>query len=261
MLLFLQPISELKHYITKIWLFESESGLPPGNIVPPNARPKIIIPYINTITTHSSIATRTCSEGGIYFIGVRDVPVILTTPKTKTGSTGIEFTTSGAYKFFRQPMFTFAHDLFAFHDCFGAEGQQLQKDVSGVVDPYEKIARVQRFLSDKLRTLGRMNPIVDYTVHEISRTHGLIGIRELEQKTGYTKRYLDLLFRDHLGIPPKTLSTIFRFQYFYKVVGNQKENIYDLYYDESHFIKEFKRYTGYSPTKFAAIENAFGKNF
>jgi len=261
MLLFLKPIAELKEYITKIWLFENEQGLPANNVVAPNARPKVIIPYINTITTTSAYATRTCSEGGIYFIGARDVPVALTTPKARTGSIGIEFTTAGAYKFFSHSMYELANDLFSFGDCLGKEGSLLQKEIQELPDPYDKIGRVQEFLLLKLRTLQRTNDIVDYSIGLIAKSNGLVGVRDLERKTGYTKRYLDLLFRDHLGIAPKTLATIFRFQYFYKVAGNQKQSIYDLYYDESHFIKEFKRYTGFSPGKFASIKNEFGKNF
>jgi AraC-like DNA-binding protein len=261
MLLFIQPIPELIRYITKIWLVENDYGLPANNIVAPNARPKIIIPYLNAITTKSALNTRTCAEGGIYFIGVRDVPVELSTPRARTGSIGFEFTTESAYKFFRGPMSDLANDLFSFEDCFGNEGANLQKEVHDLEDPYGKIRRVQEFLLRKLRSQQRANNIVDYSIKLISQSHGLMGIRELEGKTGYTKRYLDLLFKDYVGIAPKTLSTILRFQHFYKVVGIQKKSIYDLYYDESHFIKEFKRYTGYSPRQFSRIENDFGRNF
>jgi AraC-like DNA-binding protein len=75
-----------------------------------------------------------------------------------------------------------------------------------------------------------------------------------------------MLFSEHLGISPKALATILRFQKFYKVLSAMnsdylKNEIYDLYYDESHFVKEFKRYTGFSPTRFAVLPNDFGKNF
>src|ERR1044071_9103723 len=141
MLLFIPPIPELKQYITKIWLVENDRGLPDNNIVAPNARPKIIIPYINKITTTSVQNTRTCSEGGIYFIGVRDVPVALSTPKAKTGSIGFEFTTEAAYKFFSRSMSDLANDLFSFKDCFGDEGTVIEKQLGDLEDPYDKIRR------------------------------------------------------------------------------------------------------------------------
>jgi len=261
MLLFITPIPELKSYITRIWIFEGDHGLPDNNIVPPNARPKIIIPYINRITTTTASHSRTCTENGIYFIGVRDVPVSLSTPKARSGSIGVELTTAAAYKLFSQPMNELVNDLFSFEDCFGEEGKQLQTQITDLPDSYDKVAHLQTFLLRKIRASIRANSIVDYAINELTIRHGLIGIRELERKTGYTKRYLDLLFKEHVGIAPKALSTILRFQHFYKGMENGKKSIYDLYYDESHFIREFKRYTGFSPKRFSGMTNDFGRHF
>ena len=33
------------------------------------------------------------------------------------------------------------------------------------------------------------------------------------------------------------------------------------YYDQSHFIKEFKRFTGFTPQQYTAIVNEFGRAF
>ncbi len=267
MLHFCVPRYELKSYISKIWIYESEIGrMPDNNLIAPNAKPKIIIPYLNSITTTDSKNSRGCKQGDIYFIGVRDVPVLLTTPRAKTGSIGIELTTAGAYRFSNIPMREFANDLFSFSDCFGQEGTGLRERLSEIENPYGKVDCVQEFLLKQLIKQNRSNSIVDYSINLISQKHGLLKIKELERKTGYSRRYLDLLFRDYLGISPKTLSTIVRFQRFYRVLANNalslpKNDIYEFYYDEAHFIKEFKRYTGYSPSRFANLSNEFGKHF
>jgi hypothetical protein len=46
-------------------------------------------------------------------------------------------------------------------------------------------------------------------------------IRDLERKTGYTRRYLELLFDQHVGFPPKVIAGIFRFQKFYQLGTNE----------------------------------------
>jgi AraC-like DNA-binding protein len=95
----------------------------------------------------------------------------------------------------------------------------------------------------------------------------MLEIKSLEKKTGYSHRYLDMLFREHLGISPKTYSTILRFQAYYKDWSKDstsyfhKDKILELYYDQAHFIKEFKRYTGQTPTQLARFKNDFGQNF
>ena len=40
-----------------------------------------------------------------------------------------------------------------------------------------------------------------------------------------------------------------------------RNNLYTYYYDQSHFIKEFKRFTGFTPQKYHEIVNEFGRAF
>jgi hypothetical protein len=62
------------------------------------------------------------------------------------------------------------------------------------------------------------------------------------------------------------LAGIFRFQKFYRKwaqglpYGHLKAELYDYYYDQAHFTKEFKRMTGYSPLRFTReVSNEFGR--
>lgn len=266
-LVFIPPRTELKPYVSKIWLFESELGLPPGekSLIAPNARPKIIIPYKNTLTTTDRGRTDTCRENDVVFIGIRDVPVTLGTPQGATGSIGIELTTAGAYKFSGVSMHELTNKLFSFSDLYGKLGAALLERISENENTNEKISSLQDFLVERLRGHRRSNALVEYAVGLITASDGLMEIKELQRKTGYSKRYLNLLFNAHLGISPKTYATIIRFQRFYKDWisngGAALQNLYDLYYDQSHFIKEFKRYTGYTPLQYTRLQNEFGKHF
>jgi len=40
-----------------------------------------------------------------------------------------------------------------------------------------------------------------------------------------------------------------------------KNDFYELYYDQSHFIKDFKRFTGLPPIKFEKQANSFGESY
>ncbi len=266
---FINPRHELKRYISKMWLFENNSGLANhGTLIAPNAKPKIIIPYKNALTTTDNGKTTICKESDICFIGIRDVPVTLGTPKGATGSIGIELTTDGAYKFLNVPMYELTNNLFSFSELYGTEGKELLQRMMNDEDPKQKINIIQGFLIEQLKAGEKNNSIVNYSVNFISSLHGLASIKQLEKKTGYSKRYLDLLFKNHLGISPKTYSTIIRFQHFYKILGDdgtseiiKMQSALELYYDQSHFIKEFKRYTGYSPKQYSKLNNDFGKYF
>jgi methylphosphotriester-DNA--protein-cysteine methyltransferase len=69
-----------------------------------------------------------------------------------------------------------------------------------------------------------------------------------------------------VGLSPKALAEIFRFQRFYRKWAQGlrydvlKQELYDYYHDQAHFTKEFKRMTGYSPQKFTLeVSNEFGR--
>ena len=76
-----------------------------------------------------------------------------------------------------------------------------------------------------------------------------------------TKKHLIHQFKKYCGLTPKVLHRIFRFNKLLKEI-NQKEEIvwseivYETgYTDQSHFIKEFQRFCGFSPTKY--IKNGY----
>ena len=103
-------------------------------------------------------------------------------------------------------------------------------------------------------------------MNTLKSSDGRVSVTELERETGYSRRYLDLLFNERVGLSPKVLARIFRFQKFYRrwADGHSfdavKEDLYDFYYDQAHFIKEFKKMTGHSPRKFSReISNEFGR--
>jgi methylphosphotriester-DNA--protein-cysteine methyltransferase len=75
-----------------------------------------------------------------------------------------------------------------------------------------------------------------------------------------------VLFKERVGLSPKVLAGIFRFQRFYRKWAEGRsfdllrDDLYDYYYDQAHFTKEFRKMTGHSPRKFSReVPNEFGR--
>jgi methylphosphotriester-DNA--protein-cysteine methyltransferase len=130
----------------------------------------------------------------------------------------------------------------------------------------DKIRLLQEYLLHQFAQT-RPDEIFEFCVREIERTQGCISIRQLEKSTGYSSRWLNLKFEERIGISPKALCAVIRFQAVYQALMRHPESIlggkayYNFYYDQSHFIREFKRFTGSAPTRFQARLGEFGKIF
>lgn len=263
------PRPELRNLIDTFWVFENDFGVPTtdSRIIAPNGKAKFIYSYLNGLSTIDNGLQTDYKEQDIFFIGIWDRPVTLTSKARRTGTIGIELTPNGLHRFTRLSAFEIVNKIYSFTDIYGAAGRNLLERLSNTPSLDDKINVLQNFLVDIVQLTNRNSSLIDFSVQIIKNSSGLVTIKELEQKMGYTKRYLDMLFKEHLGISPKTYSGIVRFQSFYQLWANSEnnsfyaENLHDLYYDQSHFIKEFRKFTGHSPKQYANLKNDFGKIF
>jgi AraC-like DNA-binding protein len=265
---FIEPYPELKPYIKSIWVFESPVGMQPSdsNLAAPNGCCKIIINCGNSIISSVGDRIWTSNEHGIYFIGNRYIPVHISTPKKKTVFIGIEFYPFGAYPVLGIPMIETANQSFSFEVILEKWGRNVNETLCNLRNIEDKVDFIQRKLIEIKIKKQLQNPLVKYCVKSLKSTNGLITISELQDKTGYSRRYLEILFKNHIGLPLKTLGNIFRFQKFYIDWANGHpyekimDELYAYYYDQAHFAKEFKSMTGFSPKHFSSkVSNEFGR--
>jgi AraC-like DNA-binding protein len=262
---FVEPRVELRPYIRTIWVFESPVGLPSSDIslAAPNGCAKLIVNCENSLVTRVMGHDDESQEQSLYFIGIRSVPVFLSSTPKKTCFIGIEFHPSGAYPILGIPMVELTDRRLLADDLSGTWNRSLTEMLRNREGIVEKID----FIQDRLwRSLKQaQNKIVAYCVDYLKRTQGYATIRDLERETGYERRHLERLFSKNVGMSPKKLAEIFRFQKFYKELATAsldslKEDVHDYFYDDAHFNKAFKKMSGFPPKYYSLkIPNRFGR--
>jgi AraC-like DNA-binding protein len=252
-----------------MWLFKSSGKMPVEDmkLVVPNANLKLTVSYQNGIVAAVNGRTFLSKEHDITLTGLIDVPVTLDAEEdVATETIGIEFNPLGAYRFFHFNLNEIHNQIYPIGDLPGKAGKRLTQQINETATTDQKIAVLQQFL---LQQLAQQNedPIFDYCIQKIISLKGKMTIKELEKKTGYSSRWLNMKFNDKIGVSPKNLSAIIRFKQYFQafITGDEKSffrnDFYELYYDQSHFIKDFKRFTGLAPTRFEKQINEFGESY
>jgi len=110
----------------------------------------------------------------------------------------------------------------------------------------------------------------DLTQHAVSKmisSNGNITLKELQQDLRLSERSFERRFNQHIGISPKLFSRVCRFQASLSQLRNNKYNILtdvafeNGYADQSHFIRSFKEFTGFSPEQYQKQSNELVENF
>lgn len=120
---------------------------------------------------------------------------------------------------------------------------------------------------EKLEHLEDRN-LGNYLVDEITRRSGNIRIEDLAELTGYSSRYVNKVFKENMGISPKTYCKIARFQTILNSLKweEDEKDLLDIaisagYYDQSHMMKDFRKYTNMTPVRYVkSMEKAEYKN-
>lgn len=103
------------------------------------------------------------------------------------------------------------------------------------------------------------NLLVRHSAITLFRMYGNVSVEEMASDTGYSVRYINQCFKDEMGLSPKQLARIIRFQTAVSALNDPRERSLteiaaDLgYFDQAHFVHDFKSYTGLTPKKYQSF--------
>ena len=173
------------------------------------------------------------------------------------GTILVYFTETGFAHFSSRP----AHELFNLSvslDNIFAKSliAELEEKLSTSVTDRQRIRIVENFLSSQLKEIHRDKLVIE-AVRLIYESKGTIRIKELNERLTISQSPLEKRFRKVVGTTPKKFATIVRLN---NVIGDLKsarsltEICYENnFFDQAHFIKDFKQFTGESPETFMRL--------
>lgn len=213
-------IKELKDYCMCIWTMKSKKILNKtiSNNILPDACIDIVIDFVNNTICFAGFSKETKDfklDQKIDYLGVRLKPSIF-------------------YLLFDIAAYKIMDNEIPFSD--------IEKEIS-----------INRIL-DLKNINERIECLKHYLLEKIYENPSEQSVKAIASEFGYNERNLYRVFKTNYGVSPKVLLNILRLHLCLTLMLEKKMNLIDIalycgFYDQSHFIKEIKRYTGISPLK------------
>ncbi|MBC7813445.1 MAG: AraC family transcriptional regulator, partial [Burkholderiales bacterium] len=166
---------------------------------------------------------------------------------------GVRFKPGGAPTFFDVSMQDLTDSAASLDTFWGSSsGLLLEQFDSAASDTPQQIRWLERTLLHHLRcSKPRVDTLVIQAVNCIN-ANSYLSVHELAQNLAVSERQLARRFYAHIGISPKSFMRVMRFQRAFTQWQNLATftAIESNYYDQSHFIRDFKVFTGLLPSEY-----------
>lgn len=136
----------------------------------------------------------------------------------------------------------------------GEEGRILEETMLSATDNQQRVAIMDNFLLKRLPHAVHEPPVIA-AMQQIIREQGLVQVGDLGTKYFLSQRQFERKFKAVSGFTPKLFSRIVRFHAALDLYGKNDWRMTDIahfcgYYDQSHFIHDFRMFSGQHPLKY-----------
>ncbi|WP_298146520.1 helix-turn-helix domain-containing protein [Flavobacterium sp.] len=250
-----EPINQLTEFVKRYWTLDGEKeNIPLKNTIVPDGTMKLIFHYGDTYKHHAQNGEITLLPK-CFLIGQLTKPYVIE-PVGVTGSFVVQFKPNGFLPFTSIPIKEMENRAIPLDILFGQEGIKLSNQILNANSTSERIQIIEAFLFKQLADRKCIDHIVKSTVETILNTNGQFSVNEFSKNNNINRRQLARKFSSTIGLSPKQLAKTIRIQTTLKVLLNEEvTSLTDLayeseYFDQAHFIKEFKEFTGLTPKEF-----------
>jgi len=255
----IQP--DLAPYVQLVWMMESE------NEDDTSFKEQIMPDGIVEFVTHYGdpwITTIAGEKGKVQpesFVISQMRKYINIESNGTTGLISVRFYPWGGYHFFSEPVSNFLDGTISSQKVWPDHYDNLIKEVRNAQTHEARSVMVQQFLLARLEENHKNDNQLDKAVKLIRESKGQLSIEEIGHRTSHSKKQLERKFVPTIGTAPKTFARISRFLNICHHLEEHKtktltELTYECgYYDQAHFIKEFREFSGFTPKEFFARNN------
>jgi AraC-like DNA-binding protein len=261
------PSRRLAQYIECFWTLESREKTS-------LASPERILPdgCVELIFNRADLFKRYHFDGAIEIqprtiIAGQMQHHALIEPTGRVKLFGVRFHPGGAHRFLRLPLSELTNRIISFDDVWPRFGRELAEKIDATGSIRERISTIEKAFIARLDQRLDDDKLIDAVVKMIVARDGLVSIDRLQQNLGISDRHLERKFKTAVGISPKFFCRILRFQNVFRAVERHQNLGWSFiasecgYYDQAHFIRDFKEFSGQNPSAFFNEDHKMSEHF
>lgn len=144
---------------------------------------------------------------------------------------------------------------------WGRDAERVRTRLLDAPSPAALFAALDDELRGRLRRTTAAHPAVDEALRVLGRGAPGVAIAAVTESVGLSSRRFIELFARRVGLTPKRYWRVRRFQEVVRVASSATLPWTDValacgYYDQAHFIRDFRAFSGLTPNRFQALGGA-----
>lgn len=259
--LFTKPHSQLSAYIDRYWSWESdgdESRYMPH--VSPGAGMDFYFHYRQPFMLNDY---GVAPGSHLIYSDSRSSRIL---PAGQIGFVAVRFRCAMFGNFTNIPVAELGNSMVDAGTLWKSKGRQLEQRLAGAPSFDERVRLLDFFFLRELTMQKKTISIWKNVIDDLFYQHEEIRLDQMAKEMKITTRHFRRAFRKASGMNPKHFQQLARFHATLKELLITKNTNYlpvaldKGYFDQTHFIKEFKRFMGETPASFLTADN-FQSNF
>ena len=247
------PLPRLASVVDRLWTLSGDSASLGGDTQPvlPDGRPELILHFgdaFERVHANCAVERQPC----VIFAGQLTSQLLLR-PTGLIGVLGVRFHPYGAAAVVRAPQQDLAGVTIGVDALARPLSRALAEVRESTADPVDAVSRVQAALLRWVEP-DRVDPRIRSAVETISRRRGLVSVDDVAASVSLTRRHLERKFLSAVGMAPKRLARITRFQHALRILEESEGASRGThtaaacgYADQAHFIRDFRDLAGCAP--------------
>jgi transcriptional regulator GlxA family with amidase domain len=179
---------------------------------------------------------------------------------------GIRFRPAGAFAFLHVPMLQLTDQIIAGEAFLKRWANELHERLGAACSSRASIKLIEAALLRRRHERWQCDALIEEAVRRIVATDGRVKIERLFAELGLSNRQIERKFQIMVGLSPKMLARVLRFQSVFTSAGHAAGAWSAVavdcgYYDQAHLIRDFQQFAGQNPSPFLLEQTEMSAHF